>query len=256
MTKRRKLVFESVLLTFGFLASQLVDSSYRYFAIFGLGLLSYFLTALILWKDLKRIGWLTVLPPAFLYVVSASLFYFLLPQNIFIKIIIAIFFWIGIYAVLLTQNIYSIASSFQTIQLLRAAQAVGFLMTLVTAFFIYNTLFSFRADAWINGVVVFVISFPLIISSLWSIVLSDKITGQLLSYSIIISLLVAQIGFIINFWPLTITTASLFLVSFLYVVLGITQNFFGGKLFKNTYNEYLQIGVIIFIITYLLANWR
>jgi hypothetical protein len=256
MTKRRKLVLESIFLSFGFLATQLVDISCRYWAILGLGLITYPLTALILKTDLKKIGWLVVLPPSVLYVVFASMFYFLLPQNLIIRIIITVFFWIGIYAVLLTQNIYSVASSFQTIQLLRAAQAVGFLMTLVTAFFGFNTLFSFRASVLINGTGVFLISFPLVISSLWTILLEERLSSSLISYSIIISLLTAQIGFIINFWPLTITTASLFLVSFLYVVLGISQNFFGGRLFKNTFKEYLQIGVIIFIITYFLASWR
>jgi len=253
MTKRRRLVLESFILTLGFFATQFVDINFRYWVIILLGILTYFFTALILRQDLQKIGWLVVLPPVVYYVVGASLFYFLLPQKIITRVLILGFFWVGMYAVLLTGNIYSIASSFQTIQLLRAAQAVGFLITLITAFLCYNTLFSFRTSVWINGLAVFIISIPLILSSIWSIVLEEKLSGRLIIYSLILSLLVGQMGFIIGFWPLTITTISLFLVSFLYIVLGIVQSFFSGKLFKNTLKEFLQIGIIIFIITFFLA---
>lgn len=256
MTKRRKLVLESIILTCGFFITQFIDVSLRYWFIFGLGILTYFLTAIFLKSDLKKIGWLVVLPPVCLYVIFFSLFNFLLPQNIFLKLVIIILFWIGVYAVLLTQNIYSIASNFKTIQLIRAAQAVGFFITLVTAFLAYNTIFSFKSYSWINSLLVLVVSFPLIFSSLWSILLEEVLSGRLISYSFILSMLMAQVAAFITFWPLSITTISLFLVSFLYVILGIVQSYFSGKLFKNTLREFLQVGIAIFIITYFLSQWR
>lgn len=256
MTKRRKLVLEAFILTIGFLATQLVDLSLRYWVILVLGVISYFFSALILKEDLKKIGWLLVLLPIVCYVVAFSLFYFLLPTNILIRILILVLFGIGAYAVLLTENIFSVVSGFQTIQLLRAAQAVGFLITLITAFFGYNTVFSYKSFTWWNGLFVFLISWPLIISSLWSISLEVVISAKLISYSFILSLIMGEIALFISFWPLTITTSSLFLISFLYVVLGIGQSYFAGRLFKNTLSEYLQVGVIIFIITLFLTHWR
>ncbi len=256
MTKRRKLVLESVILTVGFFATQLIDVNYRYFAIGILGFITYFLTAFFLKKDLKKIGWLVVLIPAVWYVIFGSLFYFLLPQGMIIRLVILILFGIGIYATLLTENIFSVASSFQTIQLLRAGQAVGFLMTLVIAFFCFNTIFSYKNPAWINAPLVFLISLPLIISSLWSVILDDRLSKRLVGFSLVISFLTGQMAFIISFWPLSITTASLFIVSFLYVILGLLQSFLTGRLFQNTLREYLQVGVVIFIITFLLAQWR
>jgi hypothetical protein len=256
MTKRRRLVLESLILTLGFLATQFVSLEYRYAAILGLGVASYFLTALFLKDDLNKISWLVVLPPMSLYVIFASLFYFLLPQKIFVRILNLAVFMIGAYASLLTLNIFSIASKFKTIQLLRAAQAVGFIITLVTAFFGYNTLFSFRTANIINGAVVVLISFPLILSSLWSITLEETLNLKQLLYSLILSLIMGQLAFTIGFWPLTITTASLFLTSLLYVGLGIVQSFMAGKLFKNSLQEFIRIGIIIFIITFLLARWR
>lgn len=256
MTKRRRLVLESFILTFGFLATQFVEVSFRYGAIFLLGVVTYFLTAWFLRQDLKKIGWVVVLLPPTCFVVFASLFYFLLPEGILIRILILILFGIGIYALLLTENIFSVASSFQAIQLLRAAQAVGFLITLVTAFFGYNTIFSFKSIGWVNASLTFLISFPLILSALWSISLEERLTKRTFSYSLILSLIVSQIAFFISFWPLTITTASLFLVSFLYVALGMSQSYFAGRLFKNTLREFLQVGILIFIITFFLAHWR
>ncbi len=255
MTKRRRLVLESAVLVLGFFATQFIDISLRYWAIGILGLITYFLTAFVLKEDLTKVGWITALVPPAAYVVLTNLFYFLLPQNLAIKILIFILFGIGLYAVLLTENIFSVASSFRTIKLLRAAQAVGFFISLVTAFFGYNAVFSFRTDAWFNFGLVFAISLPLILPSLWSISLEEKIVSRLVIYSLILSFILAQMAFFISFWPLTITTASLFLVSSLYVGLGIMQSQFSGRLFENTLREFLQVGIVIFIITFFLAHW-
>jgi len=225
MTKRRKLVLESVILTIGFLATQFVEIDFRYWAIIILGLVSYFLTAFFLKEDLKKIGWFVVLLPPTCFVVFASLFYFLLPTAFLTRLLILILFGIGIYAFLLTENILSVASKFKAIQLLRAAQAVGFLLTLVTAFFGYNTIFSFKTISWVNAGLVFIISFPLILAAVWSITLEEGIRKKELTYSLVLSFLIGQLAFFISFWPLTIATASLFLVSILYVFLGIVQSF-------------------------------
>lgn len=256
MTKRRRLVLASIFLTGCFLATQLLDISLRYWAILIFGILTYFLTALILKQDFKKIGWLVVLTPSFLYVITASLFYFLLPTGVLSRLLISLFFGISIYAILLTENIFSIASSFHTIQLLRAAQAVGFLLTLVTAFFGFSTIFSYKLSPWFNGILVFVFTSFLIISSLWSINLEEKINYKIVIYSLTLAYILAEFTYMISFWPLTITSASLFIISCLYVILGIFQSFIGGRLFKNTLREFLQIGFIIFIITLFLAHWR
>jgi len=256
MSKRKKLVLESLLLTFGFFTTQLVDLNFRYVVILVLGLITYFLTFVMLKKDLVRVGWLVVLiPPAF-YTIFASLFYFLLPSGFLIRSVILIFFSISIYAILLTNNIFSIASKFKSMPLLRAAQAIGFLGILITAFFGYNTVFSFKLNALYNMFLIFIISFPLVMSSIWSVILEEKLTKPLISYSFVLSLIISQLTFFISFWPLTIMTSSLFLISFLYVILGIIQSYFKGRLFKNTLKEFLQVGVMIFIITFFLAHWR
>jgi len=158
------------------------------------------------------------------------------------------------YAILLIENIFSVAAE-RTIQLLRAAQAVGFLMTLITAFLFFETIFSFKWSAIINAFFVFLISFMLILPSLWSVALNEKIEKKTVQYSLVISWAISQLALFISFWPLTIVVVSLFLATACYVFLGIVQNHLAGRLFENTLGEYLRVGIIVLIITFFLASW-
>lgn len=254
MTKRRRLILEAVLLTLGLLAMQFVEVSFRYWAIFLLGIVAYFLTAFFLREDLKKIGWLMNLPLPALYTVAVALFYFLLPEVLLSRILILVFFGFGMYAILLIENIFTISSE-KTIQLLRAAQAVGFLMTLVTSFLFYDTIFSFKLPALVNALLILFISFFMILAALWSVSLSETIEKKTVQYSLVLAWFISQLAFFISFWPLTITAVSLFLVASSYVVLGIVQNHFSGKLFEKTMREYLRVGIIVLIITFFLAQW-
>jgi len=254
MTKRRRLVVESVLLALGLLTTQFVEIRHRYWAILVLSLVAYFLTAFSLREDLPKIGWLVNLSLPTLYTAAVALFYFLLPEAILTRVLILIFFGIGMYAILLIENIFSIAA-LRSIQLLRAAQAVGFLMTLVTAFLFYDTIFSFKLEAYLNALVVLAISFLLILPSCWSVTLESGIEKKILSSSLVLALVIGELAFFISFWPLTITAISLFLVTGCYVFLGIVQSQLGGRLFENTLKEYLRVGLAVLLITFFLAKW-
>jgi len=134
MTKRMKLVIVAVALSLGLLGIQSIDIDARYQAIGLLAGVAYGLSAWALFNDLKGTEWLTVLILPVLYPVAVALFYFLLPVRILSRVAILSIFGIGMYALLLTENIFSVAA-IRTIQLLRAAHAVGFLLTLLVAFF-------------------------------------------------------------------------------------------------------------------------
>ena len=143
MTKRFKLAIVSLLLSLGILGVQLIEVDARYQAIGLLAGLAYGLSAWALFEDLKGIEWLTCLILPVLYPVAVALFYFLLPERLLSRMMILSIFGVGMYALLLTENIFNVAAS-RTIQLLRAAHAVGFLLTLVVAFFLWDTIFSFK----------------------------------------------------------------------------------------------------------------
>lgn len=254
LSKRRRFIIISFALSIGLLATQLVSYNLRYWVIFGLTSIAYFLPILGFLEDFKKIAWLVILPLPAIYTGSVALFYFLLPQAFLTKILIVLLFGIGMYAILLSENIFLVAA-IRTIQLLRAAQAVGFLMTLVSAFFLYDTIFSFKMAGWWNGLLIGFSSFFLMLPAVWNVLLEEFVSRKTMIYSLVLSLLQCELALFISFWPVTIPVYSLFLVTGLYMELGLVQNQLMGRLFKKTIYEYLQVGIIIFIITFMVARW-
>jgi hypothetical protein len=255
MSKRAKLAVTAILLTLGLLGIQLIEIDSRYQTIGLLAGVAYGLSAWALFDDLKKVEWLTVLILPVLYPVAVALFYFLLPVRLLSRVMILSIFGIGMYALLLTENIFSVAA-IRTIQLLRAAHAVGFLLTLVVAFFFWDTLFSFRLSPWWNGLGVSLTSFPLLLQALWSVNLEEKISRKVWQSSLGLSWGLGILALAVSLWPVTITVGSLFLVSGLYVSLGLVQHQLSGKLFPKTVNEYLTVAVLVMVITYFLARWQ
>lgn len=254
MTKRTKLVITSLFLSLGIFGVQLVDVEARYQAIGLLAGFAYGLSAWSFFEDLKGVEWFTVLILPVMYSVSVSLFYFLLPERLLSKLIILTGFGVGMYALLLTENIFNVAA-IRTIQLLRAAHAVGFLLTLVVAFFLWDTIFSFRMMPWWNAIFVLVTSLPLVLSSLWSVNLENGLSREVWRNSLGLSWILFCLAMAISFWPVTIIMASLFLVTGLYVSLGLLQHKLSGRLFNKTIKEYLWVGMVVLIITFLLTRW-
>jgi len=254
MTKRVKFVIISLLLSLALLAIQTISLEWRYTAILIFSLLTYGLVSFALLEDLKGVEWLTLLTLPVLYNVSVALFYFLLPEKLLTRIIILALFAVGSYALLLTENIFSIAA-IRTIQLLRAAHAVYFLLTLLTAFFLFDTMFSFRLMPWFNSLIAIVISLPLFLSALWAVKLEKGINEKVCYSSLILSFLFGQLAFLVSFWPLSVPAASLLLVVAMYIGLGIFQHHFSGRLFKKTLQEYIWVGLIVFLVTFLTASW-
>lgn len=254
MTKRRKFVFASILLSLGLLAVQLVKLEFRYQAIAGLSFLSLLFSAWVLYKDLSGIEWLTVLTLPVCYTAGSGLFYFLLPERWLTRFVVASLYGFGVYALLLTENIYSVAA-IRTIQLLRAAQTVGFLLTLITSFFLFDTIFSLKLQFWANFLLVFLAAFLLILQSCWSVKVEERITSKVFLYTLFISLILAETALFLSFWPVTVATGSIFLTTTLYVLLGIAQEHFKERLFEKTLKEYLWVGVAVFLVTFLITSW-
>jgi hypothetical protein len=64
-----------------------------------------------------------------------------------------------------------------------------------------------------------------------------------------------ELALMISFWPVSIVVASLFLVTALYVGLGLIQHEVGERLFQQTVREYIQVGAIVLIVTFIAARW-
>lgn len=254
ISKRQKFVISAILLSLGLLTIQLTNISWRYQAILALTILTYLLSAWSLREGLSGIEWFTVLILPTLFTAGVGLFYFLLPSTWLTRLPVCILYGFGLYALFLTENIFSVAA-IRSIQLFRAANAVGFLLTLLTAFFLYDTILSFRLPFWLNFVLVFLTSLPLFLQGLWSVNLEEKMGSQIWFYSLALSLIVGEGALALSFWPVTVSAGSLALITAMYVVLGLTQHHLSQRLFRRTVNEYLTVGLIVLAVIILTTHW-
>lgn len=254
--KRARFVVSAFVLAGMLLITQLVPFSWRYFSIAGLFLLSFLLSS---WSLSEGIGsWLmrliVVILPGF-FSVGVALFYFLFPESIIYQLVLLIFFAFTIYVIFLTENIFTVAS-IRTIALLRAAQTVGFLITLLTAFFWYNTIFSFRLFGWWNALLVSAVSFPLVFQALWAADLSEKFNNNILLSSLIFSLVIGELSLVLSFFPVNVLTGSLFLTGAAYVLVGLGSAWLVGRLFQKTAREYLIVGGLMLLFFLATTSWR
>lgn len=254
ISKRQKFVITAILLSVGLLATQLAEISWRYQAIGVLTVLTYILAAWSLSEGLTGIEWFTVLILPTFFTAGIGLFYFLVPATWWTRLPIIGLYGGGIYGLLLTENIFSVAA-IRTIQLLRAAQAVGFLLTIITAFFLYDTILSFRFDSWFNFLLVGAISLPLLLQGLWYINLEEKISKKIWFYSLALSLILGEVSLAFSFWPVTVAVGSLGLTTTFYIILGLAQHKLGERLFKRTINEYIGVGIAVLVIIFLTTHW-
>lgn len=255
ITKRQQFVIATILLTFGLVLTQLVGENWRYPAAFGLSLLAYLLSALTLRDDLKSIEWLSLLTLPTLFTLAVSLFYFLLPARWLTRVPVVGLYAVGMYALLLTENIYNVAVD-RTIALLRAAHSIGFLLTIVTYFLFVQTILAFRFPFFLNAILVGVISFLLVFQSLWAVVLENPVSKRVWHISIAIAVALAQVVWAFSFWPTQSTLIVLFLTTGFYGTVGMAQQYLVERLYKKTVIEFFSLTAIVFCIVLFATRWR
>ncbi len=254
MSKRKKFIITSALLCLGFIGIGLLDNQYRFPAIGGLTLFTLILFFWALYEGLgKNMTLLTLVLPTF-FTAGVGIFWFLLPANIFARLPVIIFYGLGIYVLCLTSNIYTVAT-IRTIALLRAARGVGFVLTLVTSFLIYDAILSLRVPLYITGLASFLFSFPLFMQGLWVVPLETTFSKEILNSSLIFSLIIGEMAISLFFWPVTVVVGSLFLTVAVYVLLGLGQARLEGRLFPQTVREYLIVGILVFIGMFFATRW-
>src|SRR3989337_1333793 len=141
MSKRRRFLFTSLLLSLGFIGLQFLNDQNRFWAIGVLGVLTIILFFWSLYEGLGKNMTLSTLILPTIFTLGVGTFWFLLPGSVFARIPIVVFYGIGIYVLCLTMNIYSV-SAIRTIALLRAARGVGFVLTLTTSFLVFDSILS------------------------------------------------------------------------------------------------------------------
>lgn len=253
MSKRRRFVITSAILSLGFVGIQFL-TLYKIPAIFVLALVTL---ALFYWSLREGLGanmtLLTLILPA-LFTVGVGTFWFLLTGSILARLPVVIFYGLGIYVLCLTANIYTVAA-IRTIALLRAARGVGFVLTLVTSFLIYDAILSLRAPVPLSVGLVALGSFPLFLQGFWSIPLETEFGKNLFVISGVSGLVMGEVALGLAFWPVTVVVGSLFLTVAVYMLLGLGQAKLESRLFAQTVREYLIVGILVFIGMFLATHW-
>lgn len=255
LSKRQQFVGETLLLTFGLMLTQLVSGDLRYPMAAGLSFLAYGLSAVTLREDLKGIEWLSLLLLPTLFTCAVALFYFLLPARWLTRVPVVALYAVGIYALLLTENIYNVAAD-RTIALLRAAHSVGFLLTLTTYFLLVQTVMAFRFPFFVNTALVAIISFFLVFQSLWSVTLDEEVSRRLWRITLVISLVLTELTWLFAFLPTRSTLTVLFLTTSFYGMVGMAQQYLVEKLYKKTVIEFFSLCSIVFVIVLMATHWR
>ncbi len=255
ISRRQQFVLIVTSLVAGLVLTQIASLEWRYPLVFFLAVMAYFLSALGLREDLHGVEWLTLLILPTMFTAAVALFYFLLPVRWLTRVPVAALYGVGMYALLLTENIYNVAAS-RTIGLLRAAHSVGFLITLITNFLLVQTAISFRFYPPVAALSVGLIGYLLALQSFWSIELNRQISQSALRLSLVISVVLGELTLILSFWPLKPTMFALLLTTCLYCLGGLSQQFLEDKLYKKSVNEFLLVGLIVFGFVLWTTHWR
>lgn len=254
ITKRQRFILMSFFLTIILLTTQTVGEDIRYRVMGFMVLSTASLAIFALWGELAGIKYFLLLLLAVYFVAGSSLFYFLLPVRWLTRLPYAILFGISIYLLMLTSNIYNVAA-IRTIALLRAAHAVGLLFSLISTFFLSNVLFSLHLPFYLVAVGIMVVVAPLYLVGLWSWELEDFISRRVFLYTLIFTLVTAQIGLVLAFWPIVPTAGALAIATVMYVLMGLVQGHFEDKLKPRVVWEHIVVALLVLVIIAISTRW-
>lgn len=256
LTKREKIITASTILSLALLSTWFVPLSFYIsykFAFMGfLMVLAYMLSLLALWEGISRLKAVILMILPTLFTLSIANYFFLLPQR-WLALPVSIVFGLTFYTLLLSQNVFNVAST-RTIPLYRVASTTIFVLTLITSFVLYNVVFSLNMLFIWNGIAMFFLSFPLVLGVLWSIDM-EKINGLIIMYTVIISLVIGEVALTLSFWPIFHPIAALMLSTILFITLGISTHVLRDRLNRGVVWEYLGWGVLIFLVVILTTTW-
>jgi hypothetical protein len=190
-----------------------------------------------------------------MFTAAVGFFYFLLPVRWLTRIPVAVIYAIGIYALLLTENIYNVAVN-RTIALLRAAHSVGFLLTLVTFFLLEQTVLISRQSMIWNILLTGVIAFPLALQLFWATRLEEGIPRKIVVLSLVSTAALLQLVWVLSYWPVNTTITALFLTTVFYSTAGMSQQYLMDKLYKRTLYEFASLVILVLCIMLFSTKWR
>ena len=214
--------------------------------------------SLAFWYGFGKIKLHFILLPVSLFL-GYSLFATLLPFTAILVIILSIIYGVICYFIFLLQNVFVVAIEYKTVPLYRAAHTVGLIISLFSAFFLFNTIFSFRWLFVWNALSVFLVSIVLFYYNFWSVMIenyNENNNKKWFNYVFVTSFLMSQMAIVFSFWPVGIFKGSIYLVSLMYIIFGLLQSDLRERFFKKVWLSFLWIGIAIILGIILMTEWR
>ncbi len=209
---------------------------------------TYVMTYFALLEDIEKVEWffLFVMPIAFT-ILSYS-FYLLFPVRWLTRAPFLIFYAVSIYALLLSSNIFNVGVK-KTLRLYRAAFSINFLYQTIVLFFFFNLLFSLRLSFLYNAVLTFIAVYILAIQVLWSVNPSLEVDAEVSHMSLLISVFLAEAVIVLSFININVSIFALFLVSFYYLLTGLSYAYLTQMFFKKNIQGYIISFAFVTVIT-------
>lgn len=261
MPKRLKYFISSAIAALGFyFFIGLPYSSHYYGLLVGLVLVTFcfwFGLGIIFDQNLYIRLTSAILPVGFF--IGFGLFAALLPQTVLTMLLTSLFFGIICYVMFLVMNVFLVSIGYRTPPLYRAAYTVGLVLLLLTAFFLFDSLFSFKLIYWLNAIFVFLISVVLFMYVFYSVTIELPDDGKEKNfwvYILVPAFFMSQLGLVLSFWPVGIFKGSIYLVAAVYVLSGLLQLDLRDRLFKKSSTIFTWISVAVILGIIFTTSWR
>ncbi len=254
LNKRQKFVIVVGVLSIGVFISEYVSGMQLTFLALFLAILTDLFLLLVLKNDVKGTFYWPILILPFFYTLAFPFFYTLVPERFISRILIAFLYAFGLYSLFLTQNIFAV-SGIRTINLLRSARIVSFVITLLVFYFLVNFVFSLRLPVFITPIFLFFISFFMNLQSLWTYSLDSTQMRPIALFSSVIAFCILQLSYVLILWPVNASVYSLFLTGILYTYSGLCHAWLEKRLFKGILWEYVWVGFISVLFLVIFSKW-
>lgn len=262
LNKRKKIIIATMILTFGLIATTHTNLFIflQFRIILGLAILAVLLTLWALWEGMNKTKAFVLLILPVLYMIAVPSLY-IAGQQVWqirwlTRVPAAILFGLSFYCLLLSQNVFNVASM-RTIPLYRAASTASFVFSILTASLLYQVVRVFELPFYLNGIAVFAISFLIILQALWTVRMEEKIPAKLLIYSFILALILAEYAIVLSFWPIAKFSLmwGVSLSAALFIVLGLAIDKLRDRLFGREVALYLGFGFLAVLFLFFTTSW-
>lgn len=182
-----------------------------------------------------------------------------LGTGLIVNLILVVAYMFVMYTFFLIFNIFTITQKQRTPALYRSAQTVSLFLSLFTAFLINNFIWSLRLYFFENFVLFFAAGYLVFTYHIWAIWVEggEEISKfDWLAYSMIPSLILAELSVVLSFWPVGVFLASLYIVIAKYLQTQIISTGIVQKNANKIYETISWVTIAAVLAAIFSTSWR